>query len=131
MKVLGCQKRHKTKAIARQQPGRELPSSGPTTRAQDAGIQVTGPGPAVRLNPLRDLQHLQYRASSVRPTGAAYDGRWPWCCWSGSDQSSVLDAAIATSCHTSNNYPIRALAALRNTTPPMPVSASTTVSTSL
>ena len=53
--------------ITRQQPGRELASSGPTTRAQDAALQIPRPGPALRFHPLRNLQHLCHPASPRLP----------------------------------------------------------------
>lgn len=55
------------RSITRQQPGRELASSSPTTRAEDATLHIPGTGPALRFRPLRDLQHLQSAASPDLP----------------------------------------------------------------
>src|SRR5215211_3810383 len=42
---------------AQEQPRRELPPSGATTRAQDAGLQVTWISSALPVHPLRCSQH--------------------------------------------------------------------------
>lgn len=44
----------------------------PTTRAQDAAVQVPGSGSARRLIPLRNLQHLQSAASPRLPQNYAH-----------------------------------------------------------
>jgi hypothetical protein len=38
-----------TQPITRQQPGRELTPASPATRAEDAALQVSGPGTALRF----------------------------------------------------------------------------------
>lgn len=65
MKILGCQDRHHPGRL--QQPGGKFAPSGPTTRAKDATLQVTGPGPALHFNPQCDLQYLRHPTSPDLP----------------------------------------------------------------
>ena len=66
LKALGCRNKHRPRRLRDKKPGREVSPSGPTTRTQDAALQVSGADPAFRLNPLRDLKHLR-RPASPRP----------------------------------------------------------------
>lgn len=56
-----------TRPITGEQPGRKLTSSCPTMRTQNATVQVSSSGPALRFKTLSNLQHLQYPASSCIP----------------------------------------------------------------
>ena len=62
MKVLGCQHKHQPGRLRNNNRVKNSHLPGPTTRAQNVTFQVPGAGAALRLHPLRDLQHLQYPA---------------------------------------------------------------------
>ena len=67
---LGLSARHE-QGLRKQQPGRKLAPGDPTTRAQDAALQVAVIGAAFPLRSCRRPQHLQPPASSHLPTDAS------------------------------------------------------------
>ena len=56
---------------AGKQSGRELPSDGPETRAQDAAVQIGPLGPAISQHACRRPQHLQSPAAPRLPNDPA------------------------------------------------------------
>lgn len=87
--------------VPREQSGRKLPPSDPTTRATAAGLQIPGFRPEIPHHPCRDLQHLQRPASSDQPTdpsllscrGRRGVGGGRRCCQSNANLSPLKAAA--------------------------------------